>query len=189
MCNKKFPSRNMVTHRNDCIDEIFGFCRSCIEQKIENDESPIDSFRLLNIPFIQKLWNEIEIKDVDNVLTGYLKAIAPRKQYKTFRDSEYVVSEDDLSINDEVVARWGSGLEESEYIDLESSFNNLKAIRMPETPLETQSYISQAMLIKKLREAITSGTPKEIKDLQDIVNKGYKSLGLDIVQSASLPAC
>lgn len=182
ICGGKYASRSMVTHRNECIDGKFGFCMNCVKNQIENDTDPVDTFRMLNIPYVQKLWTDIYSRE-DNPLSAYLKAIAPRKQYKTFADSSYVSSDEDMSVNEEMIGRWGSGLSETEYIDLETTLNGLKTIKMPETALEERMYVDQTLLIQRQRKAIADGNSKDIKDLQQAMLNGYKSLGLDVVQT------
>lgn len=184
LCGKR-AAYNAVKHRNNFDDHV-SFHSSCIKNKFKEDAyNPVDCLRMLNIPYVHKLWETVEesanFDKKENLITEYIRVIGPRTAYKTFMDSEFDGS--DVSGKFEptqlMVQRWGPKLLDDEYIMLEETYNQLVKLKEPTTKSEESRYIQNAWLNKRMKEALVSGTPQDIKNMQQAYESDLKAIGLD----------
>ena len=193
MCGESKPERSMSKHRNKSISKDFGFCKDCLKSRVndENLDNVIDMLRLMNVPFVNDVWENAVEKGGSNIFSKYLQLIATKKKYNNFGDSDYGNSEDlgsvennlDFKITDEIIARWGKLSEEKEYMELEYSLNSLNKIKEPQTYLEQQRYVQNVKLGKALNSALEVGA-KEISGLRKSYAEDLKELGLDTISAS-----
>lgn len=191
ICGEMKPKYHFSKHRNDVVDDGFGFCKDCLKREVNDEDmnSVFDMLRLMNVPFVSSVWeNAVEQKE-SNIFSKYLQLIATQKRYQDFSDSIY---EDEIAIpenapasfevTDDVIVRWGSKDDEREYIQLEKAYETLIKIKEPATYLETQRYVQNVKLGKALNEALESGS-KDISSLRKAYADDLKELGLDTISA------
>lgn len=185
ICGEKKADYLMVKHRNEELNPKFGYCLDCIKEMVDTEDNGIiNALRLLNIPYIDDIWDKAVQDNPLNPVGKYFQLIAPKKMLKDFLDSEFgkEVGSGSLKVTDEVVARWGSGEEwnEEKYIEYEASLSDLMRIKRPNSPLEEKRYIENVRLGKRLSEEIENGKASDIKALKATYTQDLKELGLDI---------
>ena len=100
LCGRSAKAKT-IRHRNSEYTDSVQFHSQCIKEKVERDGSPKDALRMLNIPYVDSLWNRIaEDGDHFEVITRYIKSIAPKSQYRTFFDSEFDPQDDIIDFTD-----------------------------------------------------------------------------------------
>lgn len=191
LCGESKAASNFMKHRNDSLSEDFGFCKACVnEYDVNETESINDLFRMMNIPFINEVWENL-LEDGDNGLLGrYLRSIATRKEFKTFADSVYGNTKESNSgsrgvveVSSEMIARWGDGKSLDEYDALEKAYDSLVKIKPPSTHQEEKRYALNVKLSQALDQVIDNGEVKQIKPLREAYTKDLKELGLDLENS------
>lgn len=187
LCLESAKYKTLV-HRNDSLPENFAFHSKCVKEKAMADGTPIDTLRLMNIPYVHELWQiaEDKVENKEDIITEYMKIVGPRRRYKDFMDSEFGAPEegDKFHVTKEIIARWGAGLPDDDYIELEAGYQDLVSIKKPTTNQEDKRYISNVLMFKKLRDLINHGTAQEIKALQGAYQQDSKDLGLDLASIA-----
>lgn len=163
----------------------FAFHSECVKRQVQRDNfNPIDTLRLLNIPYVNPIWQSI-IEDVTvdpyDYISRYIKAIGPRRAYVDFQDSEFGTVEegDKFNITSEMRSRWGLGLSDNEYIELETSYQNLCELKEPTNKLDRDRYIANAWINRRKNEALQSGSPADIKNMMKAYEDDLKNIGLD----------
>lgn len=185
LCGKKSKYKKLAD-RNDDYDEHFAFHSDCIKEKVKKDNSPIDALRMLNVPYIDMLWKKSEDEaDSYEVITNYLKSISPRPQYraKRFVDSQFgddETEEKNFIVTNEIIARWGANLPKDEYLVMEAKFKDLISLVPPKTTMEEKRYITNVKMSQKLDQALEEGSPKDIRDMQQVYANDLKDIGLNI---------
>lgn len=183
LCGEMVSASETIKHRNE-YKSNYGFCKRCVYDKFEREDDIRDILRMLNIPYIDTLWNDIESSDRVRSLSSYLQAIAPKRNYKNFLDSEFVKvgNKNKFVVTDEIKERWGSSYTHAEYEILELKFQNLMKIKPPSTLLEENLYRDNVLIEKRLSESLINGTSKDIETLRKLYSQDLKALGLDVVR-------
>lgn len=188
ICGVKKKEYEVNSHRNESLAEEFCFCKDCVNTLSKSDEGMVQVMRMMNIPFVNAIWESCKKDSPVNPLGTYLKTIPMKKMYKDFVDSEFdkEVKTSNIVITDEVISRWGNGSEwdEEKYLDYEMALDDLKRIKMPMTALEEKRYIENVRLGKRLQQEIEGGKAGDIKALKLTYSQDLKELGLDL-ESAS----
>lgn len=191
MCDVEKNDRNMSKHRNESINENFGFCKECVNTYTEDNdfEKVIDVLRMMNIPFVNFVWENALDKGGSSTFSKYLQLIATQKKYKEFSDSEYDDVADDgsrsvIDITDEVIAKWGVRDTDEEYIEFEYLYNSLIKIKEPATLFEEKRYVQNVKLGKAVDDALEGGDVKTVPALRKAYAEDLKELGLDVKQSS-----
>ena len=189
ICGKAKGARNFYKHRNETLASNVGFCKACVNEiDLSDIELAKDIMRLMNIPFVQEVW-ESQIANGDTSLGTYSRTIGPKKEYVTFFDSifekgtEHELSNDEVDnfrITPQLMKRWGMGLDKEEYWALQASYDSFVNIRKPSTLYEEKQYVQAAKLERLVDKALEEGVTKDIKDLQVTYGKKIKDLSLDI---------
>lgn len=188
LCGESKAASHFMKHRNDNLAEGLGFCKQCVHSYDINDsESITDLFRMMNIPFVKEVW-ENQIKDGDDALLGrYLRAVATRREYKSFVDSVYGSTskdEEDIQagaqVTPDMIERWGVNKSVDEYLALEKAYESLTKIKMPSTHQEQKRYVLNVKLSQALDQVIENGEVKQIKPMREAYTKDLKELGLDM---------
>ncbi|HFI0463178.1 TPA: hypothetical protein ACGO1T_000522 [Streptococcus suis] len=184
MCGNIVNYTDTIKNRNPMLPE-YGYCKECISKKFSEDKGPRDVLRLINVPYVEKLWNDIVLTNPDKPLGGYLKAIAPKKQYKQFLDSEFVDTSnpDDFKITPKIIDRWGTGYDKRSYEELEVKYASLVKIKPPVTILEENMYRDNVLIEMRLQEALRAGTAGDIEKMRNLYTKDLKNLGLDVIKN------
>lgn len=184
ICNKNKAPYQFIKHGNENMSDNFGYCKECIKNSV-NEMPAIEVMRLLNKPYLESFWNDALKKDPENTIGKYLQLIAPKKAYRGFIDSEYSNDYDEERnvITDQAIARWGAGLEEDKYLELEASINDLRRIKEPSTALEEKRYVENVRIYQRLKREIDEGKATDIKALKATYAQDLKELGLDIEAS------
>lgn len=182
MCGRSAKSKTNK-HRNEYMDFHFAFHIECIQDRTAVDKSPIEVLRMMNIPYVSEHWNyclEAEQGDYRKAVSKYLQMMGPRTQYPDFMSSEFdEVEKEEFEVTDEMVRKWGPDLMPDEYQELELSYQELVNIQEPRTQLEKSNYIDNAFLKKRSREAFSTGSAQDIKNIQSAYQTSLKELGLD----------
>lgn len=184
MCGSPVNYADTMKNRNPILPK-YGYCKECILRKYHEDRNPRDVLRLINVPYVEKLWNDILLTNPDNPMGGYLKAIAPKKQYKQFLDSEFVDSSNpnEFKITETIISRWGIGREKRMYEELETKYASLVKIKPPVTILEENMYRDNVLIEMRLQEALKSGTATDIVNMRKLYTGDLKNLGLDVIKN------
>lgn len=182
ICGEEKSGYQLIKHRNEEMNEHFGFCKDCVKNLVEADETgdPVEVMRMLNIPFLQDVWKTAVEKEENNPIGKYLQLIAPKKQYRDFKDSDFKNTEGHITVTSEVISRWGSGLSDEEYEELENGLLDLRRIKEPATTLEEKRYIDNVRLNNRLKNEIEGGKAQDIRALRTTYAQDLKELGLDI---------
>lgn len=190
ICSKDKTDRYMFKHRNENIDESFGFCKDCMNTKTEHNDIDIvvDSLRMMNIPFIGSVWESAVDSGGNSTFSKYLQLIATQKRYKDFNDSEFEDIVDDgshstIEVTDEIIAKWGLRDSVEEYSELEYLYNSLVKIKEPATLFEEKRYAQNVKLGKAVDEALMTDI-KSVAQLRKAYADDLKDLGLDVKQSS-----
>ena len=145
-CGEKKKNYQFAKHRNKHLNSDLGFCKDCLNiYAMQSEDIVTDTFRLMNLPFIQDVWeNAIELGG-DSVFTKYVQLIATKKRYQDFLDSDIfeddtqkpeLESDMDFEVTTEIIERWGSKDSDREYMELELLYKSLCKIKEPTTSLE-----------------------------------------------------
>lgn len=190
ICSKPKSDYQFITHRNENISKDFGFCKDCVKEMYDSGTPIIDVLRLLNIPYIENMWEETLEKEDVTPVSKYLQLIAPKKAFRFFIDSEYTEGNnhkdvEKLKVTDDMIERWGKLDNDYEYIEREQDYNNLVRIKEPLTLLEQKRYVENVRLYQRLRSEIEGGKPTDIKALKTTYAQDLKELGLDIENEKS----
>lgn len=185
LCGEQKTAHQLVKHRNDMLSENVGFCKTCVKNTVATDdtESVKDMLRILNIPYVNDVWENAIEKESDNMFGRYLQLIATKKKFKNFADSDREKTESvlgDFEITDDMIARWGAGKAKDDYYVMEMAYNALRRIKEPATTLEETRYVQNVMLKTTLDEALRSGDHKAITPLKKTYGADLKELGLDV---------
>ena len=184
LCTRSAKNKTM-THRNEGLPNNFQFHSECIKDKIQRDGDPIDALRLMNIAYINNLWNQIleaSNGDMLECFTRYIRAMGPRRQYSGFVDSEFgEEGENQYIITEEMESKWGSGLPIEEYKTFESAYKSLTDLKAPTTQLEKDRYIAAVILQRRVKNAYLDDSinGSNIKNIQDAYENALKAIGLD----------
>lgn len=186
ICDRVVKDHETIKHRNRGMSDIYGYCKVCVHAKYNQDKSPQDILRMLNIPYIATLWYDVLAKHKDKALSAYFKAIAPkRQQYKDFLDSDF--SDDSqkntFQVTEKVIGRWGTSLSISQYQELEIKYEMLTKIKPPTTVLEESLYRDNVLIGVRLADALKTGQASDIEKLRKLYSSDLKALGLDLVKS------
>lgn len=162
-----------------------GFCKDCVKEKvdIEDNDSIVDMLRLLNIPFVNDVWENAVDKEPDGAFGKYLQLIATKRKYKTFSDGGAVTvgtPDENFTITKDIIARWGAGKNRDDYYAMEAKYDSLCTIKEPITPFEQQLYVQNVKLSQTLDDALESGDSKSIPQLSKAYQADLKKLGLDV---------
>lgn len=188
LCGESKATSHFMKHRNDKFSKRLGFCKDCVNKVDVNDqESVIDLFRMMNIPFVEEVWeNQFEDGD-ESTLGKYLKAVATRREYKIFSDSLYGNTNDiesdtksDVMVTPKMIDRWGSDSSLEEYQALERAYESLEKIKVPSTHQEEMRYVLNVKFKRALDQALDQGETKQVKGLRETYTKDLKELGLDV---------
>lgn len=188
LCGEKKNKRLITKDRNEHISDKFGFCKECVANNVDDNvlSSVINMLRMLNIPFVEDVWENAFDKEEENAFNKYLQLIATQKKYKVFADSEYesgdpnTVSKDDFEVTDDLITRWGVKDSKEEYIELEGLFNQLLKIKEPSTSHEERRYVQNVKLGKAMDETLESGDVKAVPQLRKAYIEDLENLGLNV---------
>ena len=189
LCGEEQAKSRFMKHRNDDFDREIGFCKTCVAKyDTSNKDEMISLFRMMNIPFVDEVWEDQFADGADGVLGKYLKAIAVRREFVDFTDSVYgnasnqvnVSSQGAAEVTDKELERWGSGREVEEYKSLERAYESLVRIRPTSTYQDEKRYVINVQLGLALEDAIKNGETKQLKSLRETYTKDLKELGLDV---------
>lgn len=101
---KHLPESNFYKSRNKAMPH-HPYCKDCLNKMIDGSDinAVYDALRVLDIPFVMDIWNEVISKYRTNYLGNYLSMINIRKAYKdmTFNDSIFELDET-VEITEEV---------------------------------------------------------------------------------------
>lgn len=190
LCGQTKANSYFAKHRNDNISPDVGFCKNCISGYEEKDtDSIIDLFRLMNIPFISSIWENITNESEQGVVGKYLRAIATRREFVSFSDSDFgkdteheeIKSTSKHKITPEMESRWGVDKTLDEYIALEGEYDSLVDIKIPASGQEEKRYVLNVKLKNALDKLLEDGDIKQVKSIREAYTKDLKELGLDIV--------
>lgn len=147
ICGNPYADSSFYSHRNNLINEKFGFCKKCVVKQVELDDMDTlyDFLRTANIPYLKEFWKIANEADTETVGT-YLKNLNSLKQNKElrFKDSDDIngktnkaelvdISNENFELTDEIVKKWGRNLELEDYIFLEEEFENLGGHQLEDT--------------------------------------------------------
>lgn len=190
LCGEEQAISRFMKHRNDDFENGFGFCKTCVNSyDTKNQDSMIELFRMMNIPFIEEVWEDLsEDGQYDSLLARYLRSVATRREFKGFSDSVYgnksiTKSNDDsevAKVTEEQLQRWGEGKTLVEYKSLDRAYESLVKIKPISTFQDEKRYVINVQLGLALENAIKDGEIKQIKGLRDSYTKDLKELGLDL---------
>lgn len=188
ICGEEKALHNFSKHRNEQLSSNVGFCKDCVRDSVdpEDKDSVIDMLRLLNIPFLNDVWENAIQKEKESPFSKYLQMIATKRKYKTFSDGESIqvgTPDDEFQITREMIARWGSGKSKDDYFSMETKYETLANIKEPQTAFEKELYVQNVKLSKTLDKALESGDSKTIPQLSKAYKEDLKKLGLDIGSS------
>lgn len=200
ICGSNKTDRQILKHRNDKLSPDFGFCKSCLRKNVDDDDldSVIDMLRLMNIPFIQDVWENAIGKGGGSIFTKYLQLIATNKKFETFNESisemgileeiepatrmsGFSASEEEFEVTNDILAKWGTGKSVAEYIEYENLLDSLKRIKEPSSAIEEKRYVTNVKLGKALDDALSEGEHKSITGLRKAYVEDLEKLGLDTV--------
>lgn len=180
ICGENTPGYKHIAHRNKRIAEGFVFCSECVIKYANEDETPHDILRMLNIPYVNSIWKDSLAKSSESPMSEYLKMIAPQKRrYSTYQDSVFDEGSGDFQVTDEIIGRWGTLDNKNDYIDLELAYQDLKQLKPPSTPIEDRQYIETVRLGQRYRSDIDEGKATEVKNLRQAYMDSLKDIGLD----------
>lgn len=183
ICGKSKAKSNFVKDRNDSLSPGFGFCSECVNSYgvTGNEQDIFDILRMINIPFVRTLWEQIPQEDESKIST-YIKMMALQPRYRTFIDSEWEheEKEDVFQVTDEMKVRWGvkKSLEKYQYLELQLA--SLKNIKKPATKLEERRYCDAVKMSSRLDEVLANGNAQEISRINKTYNDLIKELGLNV---------
>lgn len=185
LCGEQKAEYLMAKDRNEDLNPKFGYCLDCIKKVSYEEHGEINALRMLNIPYINDIWDRAKMDAPDNPMSKYFQLIAPKKMFKTYLDSDFgksISGDSTIKISEEVINRWGTGDEwtDDKYIEYELALEDLKKIKMPQTALEEKRYIENVRIGKRLQNEIEYGKAADIKSLSAVYTNGLKELGLDI---------
>lgn len=190
MCDKEKTERYMSKHRNDNISDDYGFCKDCMNEYTQDNDidSVIDALRMMNVPFVNYIWENAVENGENAVFSKYLQLIATQKRYRDFNDSEFDAIDDGsrqvVEITDDIIAKWGIRDSDEEYIELEYLYNSLTKIKEPATLFEEKRYVQNVKLGKAVDDALESADVKIVPQLRRAYADDLKDLGLDVKQSS-----
>lgn len=185
ICGETKPAYNFVKHRNDVMSDNVGFCKDCVRDNVDekDNNSVLDMLRLLNIPYVNEVWENALSKESESTFTKYLQLVASKRSYKDFSDTERAGTEnplDDFVVTREMTVRWGAGKSKDQYYDMEASYERLCSIKQPTTKFEEELYVKNVKLGQALDDALESGDSKTIPSLRKTYTDDLKNLGLDL---------
>lgn len=191
LCGKEKGNHLMAKHRNDNMSSSLGFCKACLNnKKIVNDKDKvIDVMRMMNLPYLEDIWNDAIEKGGDKTFSKYIQVISPKRDFKDYSDSSILNKTEAHSSgfdknapvdNKKLVAKWGKVEDEEEYELLEISYSNLCEIKPPATVLDEKRYTQVVMLERKVKEAMEGGDHRAISTYKKLYETSLKDLGLDI---------
>ncbi|MBO1087257.1 hypothetical protein [Enterococcus mundtii] len=191
LCGESKAASNFMKHRNDKLADGLGFCKACVnEYDVTDSDSITDLFRMMNIPFIQETWESLKVDGDDGLLGKYLRAIATRREYKSYKDSVYGNTQETMSgtkstaeVTPEMIERWGVGKSSEDYMALEKAYESLTKIKIPSTHQEEKRYVLNVKLSQALDQVLEGGEVKQIKPIREAYTKDLKELGLDVDSS------
>lgn len=196
LCGKSRTDRQLSRHRNEQLETNYGFCKSCLKDKVNDEDmiGVIDMLRLMNVPFVSFVWENAVEKGGSSIFMKYLQLIATQKKYEDFSDSVYgdeddgsletgTASMDTFVVTDEMISRWGIKEDKEEYAELEAKLSALRKIKEPSTTLELQRYVQNVKFGKTLDNAFDIGDSKQIPGLSKAYAAELKELGLNIDMS------
>lgn len=183
LCGKSAKQKTFI-HRNEDIAPQMQFHSECIKTKMENDGSPIDVLRLLNIPFRTEYWEQQSQKYNNNMretFSAYIRIMGPKHQFPDFRSSNFESEDNEFFVTDKTLAKWGTGLETDDYKMLETSYENLVALKPPANALEEEKYIAAVLLQKRAKDSYIdpSVAGSALKAIQQASEDALKGIGLD----------
>ena len=186
LCGKPIPAYKQIAHRNSILANGLVFCTECVTNPDKDLDETKDILRILNIPFIIDLWKEAEERSekmVSQPISEYLKIIVTqRRKYKDFMDSEFQEKNKPVEIfeiNEELIGRWGTLDEKEQYIDLETSYQDLIKLKLPMSSVEDRQYVEAVRIGARLREEIAFGKASDIKSLKQAYAESLQDIGLD----------
>lgn len=192
ICGLDKTERQMAKHRNKNINDNYGFCKDCTNEYTDGNDvsNVIDMLRIMNVPFVEFVWENALEKGGSSAFSKYLQLIATQKKFKDFSDNDFDNQEENggsrtaIDINDDIIAKWGIDKEEAEYIELELLYNSLLKIKEPATLFEEKRYVQNVKLGKAVDTALEDGDVKTVPQLRKAYADDLKDLGLDIKQSS-----
>lgn len=186
ICGEEKNSRDMLTHRNENMADNVGFCKICVQEQVDHTdlETVTNMLRLLNIPFVDSIWDVAVSSEVKYIFSKYLQLMVFQKgKYATFMDGEFPTKEEAVDVNDEMIAKWGQQESENDYRVLEIIYDSFTEIKKPNGRFERDRYVQCAKLKKMLDDALNGGDVKEIKDLRKSYEDELNALNLNIKDS------
>lgn len=137
-CGKEYAESSFYSHRNELINEQFGFCKKCVKTNINLDNlSTLSLFlQTMDIPYLKEFW-KISNEDEKETIGMYFKNMALKQNIKLhFKDGDSlegvtnkaeltVIDNEDFDLTEEIVRRWGRNLPLEDYIYLEDEFDGL----------------------------------------------------------------
>lgn len=193
ICGEEKTDRYMAKHRNENINENYGFCKDCTTKYTEDNDidKSIDMLRMMNIPFVGYVWENAIEKGDDAVFSKYLQLIATQKKYQDFNDSDFDSEEvvdgsqsTPIEITDKIIAKWGIDYTQEQYVELELMYNSLLKIKEPATMFEERRYTQNVKLGRAVDRALEDGDVKSVPQLRKAYADDLKDLGLDVKQSS-----
>ena len=157
ICGKNFPEYRMAKHRNELMSDKYSFCIDCVYESVEkNDGKPFETLRMLNIPYVEEVWENAVRLNKKSPYTAYSQQISLRKEYINYNSSDFHARSFDanLKITDDIRARWGEGRSDAEYAALEEEYNNLRKIREPATITEKKQFETVVIMGEELKRMV-----------------------------------
>lgn len=194
VCGLPKSAHQISKHRNELLGDTYGFCKDCLKTSVDTDDvdNVVDVLRLMNIPFVEVVWENATEKGAGNIFSKYLQLIATQRKYKTFMDSDFgdeqasedgEVPDEEFAVTGEIIARWGAGKDIAEYMELEYALGSSRKIKEPMTTLEMKRYVQNVKLGKALDNAMDMGDVKAIPQLRTAYTKDLEELGLNVDMS------
>ena len=189
LCGESKAVSHFMKHRNDNLADRLGFCKVCVNgTDINNRDAVTDLFRMMNIPFVEEVWESQFDGEEEGLLGRYLRVVATKKEFKIYDDSirgnekETVKEEPKISVvvTPEMIERWGVENTKEEYYALEKAYQSLVKIKTPSTHQDEKRYVINVKLQRALDLALDQGEIKQVKGLREAYTKDLKELGLDL---------
>lgn len=193
-CTKEYAVSSFYSHRNELINEKFGFCKKCVREniKLENMDTLYNFLRTMDIPYLKEFWRMANEANTETIGT-YLKNLNSLKQNKglRFKDSDDITGKtnkaelveigDDFELTNAIIKRWGRNLELEDYMFLEEEFINIGGYEA-ETTIQEKLFKNMARTQWMANKAIEEGDHGKYEKMMKTLSSQMQDANIKPVQ-------
>lgn len=171
------------------IREKMPFCKQYLIDYIGKDkERMVEMCRLMDVPFIAILWDDLIVKEEPNLVTGYFSSMGIRYRDLTFKDSQFGVGKDesdvvykaeDLDRINELSKKWGSGYDSDVLEMFENKYKMLSSAYEEVTNMHTEALMRYIRFQVMSERAIAENNPSQAKDWANLARDSAKQAKID----------